>query len=325
MAIDPDGRIFFIERPGHVRLVADGVLQPEPVMSFKVDTCNERGLLGLTLDPDFASNHFVYVLYIDFADCADTQSKVVRIVERGGIGSDQQEIFSAPHSGQYHSGNSVAFGPDRKLYISVGDNFDAANAQNAAIPNGKIHRINPDGSIPSDNPVFPQTGAMSSVFAMGLRNTFDFTFDSVVRGRIFGSDNGPNCDDELNRIEAGFNYGWRADYPCDDSSPDSTFNTIPPIWHLSTEECCIGPTGVEIYSGSRVVEWKDHLFMCSYNEGAFLHFYLDESRTGITKVARVSGVSCGMDVLTGPDGALYYIESGGGNPGAIRRITGSAP
>jgi glucose/arabinose dehydrogenase len=133
----------------------------------------------------------------------------------------------------------------------VGDSANAARSQDVTSKNGKLHRINPDGTMPGDNPRFDQQGALPSLYAMGLRNSFDFTFDPVTprspQGfyRIFASENGPGCDDEMNRIEAGFNYGWRANYPCDNDSPDQRFNSIPPLWYLPSGACCPAPTGTQ--------------------------------------------------------------------------------
>jgi glucose/arabinose dehydrogenase len=325
MAFDPAGRLFVIERAGAVRLVVDGALQPEPVITFKVDTCNERGLMGLALHPEFEANHYLYVQYDEFSDCGPTHSRLVRFTESGGRGIDPQQIFSTPHSGLFHTGNGIRFGPDGKLYVTVGDDYNPAAAQDVTSPHGKLHRINADGTIPADNPVFTQTGALPSLYAMGLRNSFDFTFDPLVKGRIFAGENGPDCDDELNLIEGGHNYGWRHEYPCDDSAPSVEYNTIPPLWFLPKDLCCIGPTGMEAYRGSSLPEWRNDLFMCSYNEGALVHFYLSEDRTRVTKIARVDGAKCSMAITTGPDGALYYIEGGGGQPGAIKRIIGPNP
>src|SRR5205823_13036015 len=133
-------------------------------------------------------------------------------------GSNPVIIFSSPQTAGNHNGGNIHFGPDGKLYISIGDNADAANAQDVTVKNGKMHRINTDGTFPTDNPVFTQTGALPSLYVMGLRNSFDFVMDPFTPlspyPRIFASENGPNCDDEMNRIEAGYNYGWRDNYAC---------------------------------------------------------------------------------------------------------------
>jgi glucose/arabinose dehydrogenase len=326
MAFDPSGRIFYIERPGAVRVAAGGVVRPEPVIALPTDTCSERGMVGLALDPHFASNAYIYVHHTELSDCKETRGKVVRFTENASAGAAPETIFSALYSGEQHTGGAINFGPDGMLYITTGDDHNADTPQNLSIPQGKMHRVNPDGSIPTGNPTFSQAGALASIYAYGLRNTFDFTFDPIARGRIWASENGPHCDDEVNRIEAGYNYGWRAGYLCDDPAPggpDPQYNTIPPLWYLPESACCIGPTGIEVYRGAAIPEWTNELFMCSYNEGMMLHFHLNEARTEATGVARVEGVTCTMDVVTGPDGALYYIEGGGGRPGSIKRIVGS--
>lgn len=321
LAFDPAGRLFLAQRNGKIRLIDQGVLQPSPVITFEVDACLERGLQGLAVDPDFEQNHFVYVQYTDFTDCRDTESIVVRFEELGGVGINPTTIFSSTFTGTFHTGNNIHFGPDGKLYISTGDNYDARNAQNVTVKHGKMHRINPDGSIPADNPVFTQTGALPSLYAIGLRNSYDFTFDTVVTGRLWVDENGPSCDDELNRVVGGWNYGWRYPYQCNQDGLNPTYNTIAPMWYLPSFDCCRAPTGIEVYSGTLIPEWQDELFMCTYTDAALHHFYLNEERRAFLGESRVDGVSCNMDLQTGPDGALYYIQGGGVFDGWVNRLT----
>src|SRR5262249_41465404 len=138
--------------------------------------------------------------------------------------------------------------------------------QDVADPRGKIHRINPDGGIPTDNPVFTQTGAFPSLFARGLRNSFEFTFDPLSPN-IFASENGPNCDDEINRIVGSADYGWRENYPCDDPEPDPAYNTIAPLWYLPHGHCCKAPIGIEVYRGTSIPTWHNDLFMYTLYNG----------------------------------------------------------
>jgi glucose/arabinose dehydrogenase/plastocyanin len=329
--VDPS-RLFYTVKQGTVRLIINGVLQPNPVISFSVSSSSERGLLGIAMDPQFGvANRYIYVYYTsnDQGQCGGgfVENKVVRFEENGGVGSNPQEIFDSCQSAGNHVGGNIHFGPDGKLYISIGDNAVAGNSQNLGVEQGKTHRINSDGTIPPDNPGFPP-GALPSLYAIGLRNSFDFTFDTVdttAPYRIFMSENGPGCDDEMNRIEAGYNYGWRSSYPCDDGNvggPDPAYNTIPPLWFLPSGACCEAPTGIEVYSGSNIPQWQNHLFMCSYNNSAFRHFYLTGDRLTATNVNRVNGISCNTDIETGPDGNLYYIQGGGYSNGTLMRVTG---
>jgi glucose/arabinose dehydrogenase len=323
MAFDPDGRLFFIERSGAVRLIVNDVLQPDPVITFNVDTCFERGLVGLALDPNFTTNHYIYVQYTSFSGCSDTFSNVARFVEQNGTGTDPTVIFATSFTGVYHTGNNIHFGPDGKLYISTGDNLDDRTAQNVSDAHGKIHRINPDGSIPDDNPVFSQPSALPSLYAIGLRNSYDFTFDTIVTGRIFATENGPSCDDEVNRIEGGWNYGWRSSYPCDDESPGGpsrTYNTAPPFWYVPLGPCCVAPTGVDVYTGTLIPQWQNDLFVCTYNDGYMHHFYLSDDRKTYTASNVIEGVTCNMDLQTAADGSVYYMQAGGVYTGMIKRL-----
>jgi glucose/arabinose dehydrogenase/plastocyanin len=326
MAFDPQGRLFYTERvSGKVRLFASGILQANAVITFNVDSSVERGLLGIAIDPGFTTNHFIYVYYTCAVGtgCPSTENRVARFTETNGSGSGPTTIFSSPQTAGNHNGGNIHFGPDGKLYISIGDNANAANSQDVTVKNGKMHRINPDGSIPSDNPVFTQTGALPSLYAMGLRNSFDFTFDPVTPGRIFASENGPSCDDEMNRIEGGYNYGWRANYSCDDPNPSPVYNTIAPLWYIPNGPCCDAPTGITVYTGNQIPQWHNHLFMAAYNSSTLRHFYLDQTRTVVTATNAVEGVIAPMDLETGPDGALWYMEGGGYSVGTLKRIVGS--
>ena len=325
MAFDPQGRLFFTEKAsGNVRLYQKGALNPSPVIHFAVNSETERGLLGIAIDPNFNANHYIYVYYTCAVGpgCPVLENRVARFAENNGVGSNPVTIFNSPQTAGNHNGGNIHFGPDGKLYITVGDNANAANSQDVTVKNGKIHRINPDGTIPSDNPVFTQTGALPSLFAMGLRNSFDFAFDPVGTRGLFASENGPGCDDELNRIVGGYNYGWRDNYPCDDPNPNMEYNSILPLWFLTTSVCCEAPTGVAFYTGNAVPQWHNELFMATYNTRRLRHVYLDSTRTRPTAVNIVQGPEATSDIETGPDGALWYIEGGGYETGTLRRIVG---
>jgi aldose sugar dehydrogenase len=326
LAFDPNGRLFYTERAtGRVRLFESGALQPSAVITFAVNASGERGLLGLAIDPNFNANRYIYVYYTcnpGSAGCPTLENRVARFTENGGVGSNPTTIFTSPQTAQFHNGGNIHFGPDGKLYVTIGDDQTAGNSQDVTVKNGKIHRINSDGTIPSDNPVFTQTGALPSLYAMGLRNSFDFTFDPLTPGRIFASENGPGCDDEMNRIEARYNYGWRSSYPCDDDNPSPQYNTIRPLWYLGST-CCEAPTGIMVYTGSQIPQWQGHLFMANFNTGDMRHFYLNPSRTLVDTTNIVQGVVANMDLVTGPDGAFYYVEGGGEAPGTLKRIVGS--
>ncbi len=343
MDFTPDGRLLYTERisdytggtyRGYVRVVENDQLQPDPVYAFPVLHEGERGLLGLAVDPNFAVNHFVWVYFSRYSaqmDCGSNyKNRVVRFVlnDDNTLAGEPETMgcFPINRYETIHNGGNLHFGPDDKLYISVGNN-DAKNdavdpAQDLGSPLGKLHRFNGTGplSVPGDNP-FPG----SSIYAYGLRNSFDFDFDPIS-GQIFATENGDACDDEINRLLPRGNYGWRPNYPCDDGAPDPQYNTIPPLTYWSSS---IAPTGLTFYRGDLIPEWKNDLFMCAYKNSstALHHFKLNAARTAIVAHTTLSDtinhqpLHCRTDVLTGPDGALYYSEGGGYYNGPIQRLT----
>jgi glucose/arabinose dehydrogenase len=338
MDFTPDGRLLYTERfsdfsgtyRGFVRVIQNGQLVLNPVAIFSVVHEGERGLLGIAVDPGFATNHFVWVYLTKRTNspwCSTIENRVVRFqLNDDNTVTEEPVVMGCFPVSQYetiHNGGNLHFGPDDKLYISVGNN-DSTNdgvdpAQNLSVPLGKLHRVNPVWQLPapSDNPL-----PGSTIYAYGLRNSFDFDFDPVT-GQIFATENGDACDDEINRLLPGGNYGWRPNYPCDDAAPDPQYNTLPPLIYWSPS---IAPTGLTFYTGDLIPEWKNDLFMCAFkdNSTALHHFKLNAARTAITAHTIISGTQCRTDVLTGPDGALYYSEGGGYYNGPIKRLTRKA-
>lgn len=163
-------------------------------------------------------------------------NRIVRFVERNNVGMDVTPVFTSANSegdGTHNAGN-LHFGPDGKLYVSIGEDNQAELAQRLDDPRGKILRFNPTVllSAPKDNSFYDGDGLnFDGIYTYGHRNPFDFTFDPFSAGiRIFVSENGPDCDDEINLIVAGNNYGWRPGHNCDDEAGlNPSFNTIPPM------------------------------------------------------------------------------------------------
>jgi glucose/arabinose dehydrogenase len=338
MAFAPDGRWFYTERTrGWVRMVTGSTEFPLFYAPANGNVDNERGLLGITLDPNFASNGYVYIYYTSAEDLLTTgkyDNRVVRFTLQGSTVISPTVMQVVPldsNQSTIHNGGNLHFGPDGKLYVSIGDYFNAANGQNLNSMPGKIHRFNPTAplSAPSDNPFYDGGGPHAdSIYAYGFRNPFDFDFDPAS-GAIFAGENGVGCDDEVNRALPGYNYGWRANYPeCDDFSaygPDPAYNTIPPLiaWPYSAV-----PTGVTFYRGDLFPEWKNDLFVCLWKDGSLHHFKLNGARAAIASDTIVAGVVCHLDVETGNGGALYYFRNDETDPNKeyrdIYRITRDA-
>jgi glucose/arabinose dehydrogenase len=317
IAVDwtPDGRMFFTERfTGYLRVVnVDGSLQPDPVWTFPVSTDGERGLLGLAVSPDYEQTGYIYVYYTRVPGGGFTvpTNRIVRITEQGGSGADPVVMLDVPLTTNYlwHQGGNFHFGPDGMLYLAIGEYYQQQLAHDVyAIP-GKIYRFEVQGVTlvaAADNPF-----AGSAAFAYGLRNPFDFDFDPYASDfQIFATDKGPDCDDELNLILEGGNYGWRPGYPCDDSSPQNAALYIYPLWHITPTEA---PTGVAVYTGTQILQWQGNVFFCTWLTGRMRRGILDPSRTRLTGVRDVDlqGQTCNIEVENGPDGAIYFSNSTG--------------
>lgn len=196
----PDGRMFVTERAGRVRLIAKGRLDLRPMLTLGVATSAEAGLLGMALDPASSTNHFVY-LYYTYADAQRTRNRVSRYREAEGALVEERVLLDNLSGGSIHDGGRIAFGPDGKLYVTVGDAGNAQSAQDLASPNGKILRMEADGASPSDNP-FPG----SLVYSYGNRNPQGLAWQPGTNV-LFDTEHGQTAHDEVNRIQLGANYG----------------------------------------------------------------------------------------------------------------------
>lgn len=299
----PDGRLFYTElQTGNVRVVVNpGASSPQllalPFVTVPVATNGEQGLLGLALDPNFSTNRFVYVYH---THPSPLRNRVVRYTEANNVGSNETVIVDNLPVNSVHNGGRISFGPDGMLYVTIGDAGDPANAQSQTARAGKLLRFNRDGTVPAGNPV-----AGNPLFALGLRNSFGLTFHRTA-GTPYVSDNGPNCDDEVNRIVAGGNYGWRPAYPCGDSDPQ--FRS--PLARFTPT---IAPTGMTFYAGSAFPEWQNHLFLASFNDGVLRRLFVDETQGGmVLEQQTVINGTFGalLDVAVGPDGSLYLAAQG---------------
>ncbi len=343
MDFTPDGRLLYTERSGNVSMLIGNTPVVNPVITFSTDNQGERGLLGIAVDPNFSSNHYVWVYYTHPAGssgyCSGLTNRVVRFtLGNNNIGTNPQiaGCFPVDVFITIHNGGNLHFGPDGKLYVTVGNNNslnDSSDpAQNIASPLGKIHRYNPTV------PLTPASGnpfGNNSIYAYGLRNSFDFAFDPLPPHQLFATENGDGCDDEINRIVSGGNYGWHANYPiapnCDDETgANPSLNTIAPLIYWTPT---LAPTGITFYTGNLFPDWQNDLFMCNYKSAtsAVHHFKLNSARTLIVAHTILSdtidqrAIQCHTDIETGPDGALYYSEDGGFDIGPLIRINRTLP
>ncbi len=212
MEFAPDGRLFVAEQGGSLRVIKNDTLLSTPFVSVNVNSTGERGLLGVAFDPAFAVNQFVYVYYSTAA--APVHNRVSRFTANGDVALPGSETLILEldnlSTATNHNGGAIHFGADGKLYVAVGENANANNAQTLSNRLGKMLRLNADGSIPADNPfVGVAQGANRAIWALGLRNPFTFAFQPGT-GRMFINDVGSSRFEEINDGIAGANYGWPA-------------------------------------------------------------------------------------------------------------------
>ena len=316
MTFAPDGRLFVCEQAGTLRVIKNGVLLPEPFVSLPVSAIGERGLLGVAFDPQFDSNRFVYVYYT--ATTPNVHNRVSRLTAAGDLAEPGSEVILMdlePLGAANHNGGAIHFGIDGKLYIAVGDNAVGSNSQTLDNRLGKILRINPDGSIPADNPFYNQaTGANRSIWALGLRNPFTFAVQPLS-GEMHINDVGENMWEEVNVGAAGANYGWP-----ETEGPTSNPAYRSPLYaylHASPDECAISGGAFHPMLTVRLPPpyWGAYFFadVCAGWIRARHH-------TGfISNFA--TGISQPVDLAFAGDDSLYYLARGdGAATGVVYRI-----
>ncbi len=307
IAFSNDGRIFFTERIGNVRIIENGVLKEEPWLRLNVSG-GEGGLLGIALDPNFEENRFVYIYYT-YSKGGKIYNRVDRYLDLGGKGIFNLTIVDEIPGALIHDGGRIKF-IDGKLYITTGDANQPELAQDINSKAGKILRVNPDGSIPSDNPF-----ANSPVYSYGHRNVQGIALNPF-NNKIYATEHGPSgifpycCHDEINLIEAGGNYGWPHVYGI---AKDSRFKD--PLIESGSETWA--PSGATFITKGPLKGY----FVFATLRGAALHFiyfnppdYTEASQ----HIVLFKGVFGRLrDVVEGPDGNLYVLTSnrdGRGSP-----------
>lgn len=296
-------RVLVTERPGRVRLIENGVLQPEPIRVFpEVSNQAEEGLMGLTLDPDYPNNKFIY-LCLAYERGTARQNKVIRVTDAGSsLGQDTVILDNIP-TAEFHAGCRVKFGPDGMLYITTGDARQPKLAQELSSLAGKILRINADGSIPADNPF-----ANSPIYSYGHRNPQGLDWHPET-GALIASEHGPSGldgpggGDEINLIKQKSNYGWPVvSHEKSQAGMDDPLLVFTPA---------IAPAASLFYRGSVFPQFTNHYFVGMLKGTGILHITFDAAGEKITDYETLSGIEVGRvrDIVEGPDGYIYFTTS----------------
>jgi glucose/arabinose dehydrogenase len=314
LALLPDGRILVTERPGRLRLVSrDGQLSAPLGGVPAVFARGQGGLLDVALDPDFANNRLVYLSY---AEPGEEEGTAGTAVARGRLGDGRLEAVQVIYRqrpklrGGGHYGSRLVFARDGKLFVTQGDRMNYRDrAQDLSQGMGKIMRINPDGSIPPDNPFVGRSDAQPAIWSYGHRNAQAAALHPET-GQLWTVEHGARGGDELNHPEAGKNYGWPIiTYGVDYSGASIGEGSVKagmeqPVYYWDP---VIAPSGMTFYTGDAFPNWKGSVFIGSLAPGALVRLTLDNGK--VTGEERYLGDLRERirDVQQAPDGMLYLV------------------
>lgn len=295
----PDGRILVTERAGRIRVVRDGVLEEAPLADLPVATVSESGLMGIALHPSFKASGFLYVCYTYRDAGGRLLNRVARLTDAGGVAKGHRVILDGIPGARNHNGCRLRFGPDGKLYVTMGDAQVPDRAQDLNSLSGKVLRLEADGSVPEDNPI-----PGSYVYTYGHRNPQGLDWHPGT-GDLFITEHGPATDDEINILIPGGNYGWpRVLGVARDASYVDPILTFTPTVALA---------GAAFVTGDRLPEDWNGNFLFANLKAAHLHRVVlgpPEFRTVLSHERLFQGQFGRLRaVALSPDGYIYFTTS----------------
>ena len=325
MAFLPNGDMLVTERPGRLRIVRNGTLDPQPIAGVPdVWATGQGGLLEVLPHPRFGENQWLYLTYSKPCEKGATTA-LLRGRFDGKALLDARDLFVADNcnTGNPHFGSKLAFGRDGSLYMTIGERGDRQRAQNTAIHGGKVLRLTEDGTVPPDNPFVGKAGHKPEIFTYGNRNAQGLAIHPET-GAVWANEHGPQGGDELNILEPGRNYGWPVASYGREYGPNGALISQHPSREgiqepLLTWLPSIGISGMIFYTGDAFPQWKGHIFVGGLS-GLALHRVAFNDKGGLLgREALLTEVRQRVrDVRQGPDGNIYVAADG--NPGGILRI-----
>ncbi len=329
VAFLPDGRLLVTERPGRLRVIAGGQLLPDPVRGIPPVYGGEGGLLDVALHPQYSQpgNGWIYLSYGDKSPTGLGLAAVIRGRLSNGEFIDQQQIYKADPAlyrvGGQRFGSRLLFDSKGHLFFSEGDRASPPDEQDLSHPNGKVHRVNDDGTIPKDNPFVKRPGALPSIWTYGHRNPQGLAL-SPVTGDLWESEHGPRGGDELNILRPGHNYGWPVitygiNYdgtPITDHTTQQGMDQPVTYWVPS-----IAASPIAFYTGTRFPQWRNNLFVGALAAQELRRLVI-EGHVVTHQEVLFKGIGRVRDVVNGADGYLYVVLN---QPGRILRLAPATP
>jgi glucose/arabinose dehydrogenase len=296
--IAKDNRIFFTEREGKIRVIDEkGILLDEPVAYIRVAQNGGSGLLGIAIHPNFTENHLMYI-YHSYVKDNKLYNKILLLKEKDNKIIESNIIIDSIPGSPYNNGGRIKFGPDSKLYITTGDASDPLLAQNLSSLAGKILRLNPDGSIPSDNPF-----KGSSIYSYGHRNVQGIAWHPKTK-QMYSSEHGPSGFDEINLIISGKNYGWPKEECKGTNISQKAIICFNPA---------VAPSGIT-FASSNKLGYQNDLIVTTL-KGSHLRQIDVESREQNNILV---GYGRLRDIIESSDGTLYVLTSNTDGRGIIQ-------
>jgi glucose/arabinose dehydrogenase len=309
--IDDTGAIFYGERlTGEIRRIDPKTGKNTSVFTIPDvigNVTNEQGLVGLTIPPSFPQQPYLYA-YATRKVGGTAVDQILKIRMNGDTGTGMQLVLTVQKAGIRHNGGRLLFGPDGMLYVVVGETEQSQLAQDKSVNSGKVLRVTPSGGVPKDNPF-----KGSLIYSYGHRNSFGLAFDPKTHD-LWETENGPECNDELNRIIRARNYGWGPSENCQGEAPQDTNGdgsrpVLPQLFYPQT----IGPTGIDFCDGCHLgTQREGDLFFGAFNTGDIHEVSLNTAHTeAVQDSTPFNHGNLVLSIETGPDGSLYFSDGVG--------------